>query len=191
MNTLFLDRDGVINRRIINGYVTRSEDFRFLPNVLESLALLASKFSHIFIVTNQQGIGKGIFDEKDLEKIHHYMLAEITRAGGRIDKIYFSPHLENENNPNRKPNIGMALLAKRDFPNIDFSHSIMVGDSLNDMLFGKKAGMKTVLLSQHTSLENKCLADEIFEDLWEFTHTTDKTEHHHPKNIEEFALLKF
>ena len=170
MAFLFLDRDGVINRQIIDGYVTKAEEFEFLPGVLETLAALAKKFARIIIITNQQGIGKGIFGEADLEKIHQYMLAEITKHGGHIDKIYFSPHLENENNPNRKPNIGMALQAKRDFPEINFSQSIMVGDSLNDMQFGKNAGMKTVFLNKgiSPSKEINDFADEIFVDLAEF-----------------------
>ena len=167
-NALLLDRDGVINRQIVGGYVTQPEEFEFLPNVLEALALLAEKFEHIFIVTNQQGIGKGVFSKTDLEKIHQNMLAEITKSGGRIDKIYFSPHLESENNPNRKPNIGMALQAKRDFPELDFSQSIMLGDSLGDMQFGKNAGMKTVLLNQKITKENSTLVDEVFSDLLAF-----------------------
>ena len=177
MVSLFLDRDGVINRQIIGGYVTKLEEFEFLPNVLEALVLLAKKFDRIIIVTNQQGIGKGIFSEADLEKIHQYMLAKITNAGGRIDKIYVSPHLESENSPNRKPNIGMALQAKRDFPEIDFSRSIMAGDSLIDMQFGKNAGMKTIFLSKSISLpkEISIFADEIFTDLADFAQTkTDK-----------------
>lgn len=170
MDSLFLDRDGVINRQIMGGYVTSIELFEFLPNVLEALALLAKKYEYIFIVTNQQGIGKGIFSEDDLAKVHQYMLDEIARTGGRIDKIYVSPYKESENNPNRKPNIGMALQAKRDFPNIDFSHSIMVGDSFCDMQFGKNAGMKTVFLNKNLPLrEEICsLADEIYVDLADF-----------------------
>jgi histidinol-phosphate phosphatase family protein len=170
MKTLFLDRDGVINRQIMDGYVTKTEAFEFLPNVLETLALLSKKFDRIIIVTNQQGIGKGIFSENDLEKIHQYMLSEIVKHGGRIDKIYFSPHLETENNSTRKPAIEMALQAKHDFPEIDFTQSTMVGDSLNDMQFGKNAGMKTVFLNKGISLskEIRDLADEFFEDLTEF-----------------------
>ena len=170
MKTLFLDRDGVINRHIIDGYVTQTEAFEFLPKVLEALAVLAQEFDRILIVTNQQGIGKGFFSIADLENIHQYMLAEIEKQGGRIDKIYFSPHLESENNPHRKPNIGMALQAKRDFPDIDFSSAIMVGDSLTDMQFGKNAGMKTVFLSKNIPLPNTIchLADAVFMDLADF-----------------------
>jgi histidinol-phosphate phosphatase family protein len=170
MKTLFLDRDGVINRQILDGYVTKAEEFEFLPGALEALAVLDKKFDRIIVVSNQQGIGKGIFSNGDLEKIHQYMISEITKKGGRIDKIYFSPYLESENNPNRKPGIGMALQAKRDFPAIDFSSSIMVGDSFVDMKFGKNAEMKTVFLSNNIppSKDICNLTDEIFVDLADF-----------------------
>ena len=166
-NTLFLDRDGVINRKINGGYVTKIEEFEFLPNVLEALAILAKKFEHIFIVTNQQGIGKGIFTMADLQKIHDYMLNKITKNGGRIDKIYVAPNLESENHINRKPQIGMALQAKEDYPAIDFSNSIMAGDALLDMQFGKNAGMTCVFLSNGSS-DNQVVADYTFCDLFEF-----------------------
>jgi histidinol-phosphate phosphatase family protein len=166
-NTLFLDRDGVINRQIIGGYVTKIEEFEFLPKVLEALAILSKKFEHIFIVTNQQGIGKGIFTMDDLEKIHAEMLEKITEKGGRIDKIYIASNLESENNINRKPQIGMALQAQKEYPNIDFSKSIMVGDSSLDMQFGKNAGMICALLSNENS-DNQNLADYIFVDLYQF-----------------------
>ena len=166
-NTLFLDRDGVINRQITGGYVTKIEEFEFLPKVLEALAILSKNFEHIFIVTNQQGIGKGIFTMNDLEKIHAEMLEKITEKGGRIDKIYAAPNLESENNINRKPQIGMALQAQKEHPDIIFSNAIMVGDSSLDMQFGKNAGMTCVLLSNE-NLDNQELADYVFEDLYQF-----------------------
>jgi len=166
-NTLFLDRDGVINRKINDGYVTNIEEFEFLPNVLEALAILSQRFQYLFIVTNQQGIGKGIFSMDKLLDIHRCMLEKIEKNGGRIDKIYVAPNLESENSMNRKPQLGMAWQAKKDFPNIDFKRSIMIGDSAIDMQFGKNAGMTTVFLSNHLS-ENHVNADYIFQDLFDF-----------------------
>ena len=166
-NTLFLDRDGVINRQIIGGYVTKIEEFEFLPKVFEALEILSKKFEHIFIVTNQQGIGKGIFTMDDLEKIHADMLEQISEKGGRIDKIYVAPNLESEHSINRKPQIGMALQAKKDYPNIDFSKSIMVGDSVLDMQFGKNAGMTCVFLTNGYS-DNQDFADYSRNNLYEF-----------------------
>jgi len=166
-NTLFLDRDGVINRKINDGYVTNIEEFEFLPSVLEALAILSNKFQYLFIVTNQQGIGKGIFSMDDLREIHHFMIKQIVQNGGRIDKIYVAPNLESENSMNRKPQLGMAWQAKKDFPDIDFKRSIMIGDSAIDMQFGKNAGMTTVFLSNGTS-GNQENADYIFQDLFDF-----------------------
>jgi len=167
-NTLFLDRDGVINRKIDGGYVTKIEEFEFLPKVLEALAVLAQKFERIFIVTNQQGIGKGIFTMDDLQKVHAYMLEKITENGGRIDKIYVAPNLESENHINRKPLPGMALQAQKDYPDIDFSKSVMVGDSLSDMKFGKNAGMTCVFLTDKTP-DNHEFINYTFNNLYDFS----------------------
>lgn len=146
--TLFLDRDGVINKKIDNDYVKHWVEFEFLEGVLESLKYFGSVFGKIVVVTNQQGIGKKLYRLEDLEIIHKNMLYEVEYHGGRIDKVYFSPHLASENHPNRKPGIGMALEAKKDFTDIDFSKSIMIGDSMSDMEFGRKAGMKTIFISE-------------------------------------------
>jgi D-glycero-D-manno-heptose 1,7-bisphosphate phosphatase len=104
-------------------------------------------FGRIVIVTNQQCIGKGIIDEDKLNSIHDFMLTEIKKQGGRIDKIYFAPQLATENSEMRKPKTGMAMQAKEDFDDIDFKKSIIVGDSLTDMEFGQKMGMKTVFIT--------------------------------------------
>lgn len=142
--TLFLDRDGVINTRIENDYVKTPEEFHFLPGVTEAIAKLSGIFGKIIVVTNQQGIGKGIYSHEDLAEIHRGMVAGIEASGGRVDAVFYAPQLAAENSPMRKPGIGMALTAKEKFPSIDFSKSIMVGDTLSDMLFAKSAGMKSV-----------------------------------------------
>lgn len=145
--TLFLDRDGVVNERLPGNYVKSPEEFRFLSGTPGAIASLSEIFGRIVIVTNQQGIGKGLMTEEDLYIIHGFMMNEIQDAGGTIDAIYFSPHLEQENHPMRKPDTGMALLAKQDFPEIDFKRSVMVGDGLHDMAFGRKLGMICVYIS--------------------------------------------
>ena len=169
--TLFLDRDGVINRQIIGGYVTRLEEFEFLPGVLDAMAILAQQFDYIFVVTNQQGIGKGVFSINDLNQIHSYMLEKINQSGGRIDKIYFCPELESANSQNRKPNPGMGLHALQEFPDIDLNATIMVGDSLLDMQFGKKLDIKTVFLTNGKLLspEIEAIANQTFTDLLDFS----------------------
>ena len=169
--TLFLDRDGVINRRIIDDYVKTLADFIFLEKVPESIKLLSKFFGRIFIVTNQQGIGKGLMTVDDLHLVHQYLVKEIESVGGRIDQIYFCPELAEANHPDRKPEIGMALKAKNDFPEINFSKSIMVGDSISDMEFGLNAGMKNVFIKSGLALDPKVmnLTENILESLNEFT----------------------
>lgn len=163
--TLFLDRDGVINRRIPGGYVSKPGEFVFLPGVREAIRDLSKIFDRIIVVTNQQGIGKKIMTEKQLALVHHFMLEGIDSAGGRIDAIYHSPFLESDNNSFRKPGIGMALQAQHDFPEITFRKSIMVGDSASDIEFGKNAGMITVLVSGREE-ETQQNPDHIFDNLY-------------------------
>ena len=150
-NTLFLDRDGVINRLRPNDYVKCWEEFEFLPDILTVIASLSSSFKYIIIVTNQRGVGKGLMSEKDLLEIHHKMLNEIQKHGGRIDKIYYCTAID-DTDPFRKPNTGMALQAKSDFKDIDFSRSIMIGDSESDVLFAKNAGIKILKITSNTSI---------------------------------------
>lgn len=163
--TLFLDRDGVINKRIENGYVLNLNMFEFIDGVLESLSLLSEIFRRIIVVTNQRAIGKGLMTEEDLKQIHNYMLREITSSGGRIDAIFYCPHdYEKEICSCRKPSIGMALKAKRMFPDIEFKKSIVVGDSQTDMEFAKNIGAVSVYvgnenLSDHSILKFKNLKD--------------------------------
>jgi D-glycero-D-manno-heptose 1,7-bisphosphate phosphatase len=169
--TLFLDRDGVINRRIIGRYVTRWEEFEFLHGVLEASKILARAFGRIVVVSNQQGIGKGIMTEVDLDKIHSSMVRQIEGARGRIDLVLFSPHLKEEGSRMRKPDIGMALEAKRKFPEIDFGKSVMAGDSGSDMMFGRNAGMKTILINNDSEEIEKMngLYELTFPDLISFS----------------------
>lgn len=158
--TLFLDRDGVINERIVDGYVKTVEEFIFNDGVLDTIKRLSEVFGRVVVVTNQQGIGKGLMTEEDLKKVHDYMLSEIEKAGGRIDNIYFAPRLASPTNELRKPNIGMAIQAQKDFPEINFSKSVMIGDSSSDIEFGKNAGMKTIFVGKENDL-----ADEVIPSL--------------------------
>ncbi len=164
--TLFLDRDGVINKKLENDYVKHWIEFEFLEGVIDALKSLNARFGIIVVVTNQQGIGKGLYRTEDLELIHKNMIYEIEYLGGRIDKVYFSPYLNSENHSTRKPGIGMALEAKNDFPSIDFSKSIIVGDSLSDMEFGRNVGMKTAFISEDKI--NDARIDFQFSSLAEF-----------------------
>lgn len=144
--TLFLDRDGVINRRIPDAYVTTPEDFEFLPGVLDMVSDLSKMFRHLIIVTNQQGIGRGIMTTEQLDAVHDHMLSAITRAGGCIDGIYYCGDLAQQSGNCRKPSPVMAYRAQRDFHDIIFTKSIMIGDTIADIGFGQNLGMKTILV---------------------------------------------
>lgn len=144
--TLFLDRDGVINVRFPGDYVKRVDEFEFLPGAPEAIARFSKLFGRIIVVTNQQGIARGVYSHEDLGDIHSHMQTEIEKAGGKIDRVYYAHQAAAENSPMRKPGTGMGLQAQTDFPGIDFSRSIMVGDSQSDMEFGKALGMKVIFL---------------------------------------------
>ncbi|WP_343671249.1 HAD-IIIA family hydrolase [Chitinophaga sp.] len=143
--TLFLDRDGVMNEEIKDGYVLHWDMFRFSEGVLAALPVLGARFGRIIITTNQRCIGKGLLTEEGLATIHAHMLAEIRNHGGRIDAIYHCPDVNNDS-PCRKPQPGMAMQAQSDYPEIVFSKSVMVGNTMGDMKFGKQLGMKTVFI---------------------------------------------
>ena len=144
-DTLFLDRDGVINRWLPGDYVRSWEQFVFLPGILESLRKWALHFKHIIIVSNQRGVGKGKMSQEELDKVHARMLEDIRQAGGRIDAIYTCTELDRDH-PMRKPQSGMFLAACRDYPDIAPERSLMLGDSEYDREFAANCGMPFVLM---------------------------------------------
>ncbi len=146
--TLFLDRDGVINKRLMADYVKNTNEFELLEGVANAIAAANQIFGKVVVVTNQQGIGKKVMTERNLSDIHAYCDKLLHVAKARIDGYYFAPELAAETNVLRKPNSGMGLQAKADFPEIDFNKSVMVGDSDSDIEFGKRLGMKTVFIGE-------------------------------------------
>jgi HAD superfamily hydrolase (TIGR01662 family) len=144
-DTLFLDRDGVINRWLPGEYVRTWDQFVFLPGILECLRMWAARFRHVIVVSNQRGVDKGKMTQEDLEAVHTRMRAEIERAGGRIDAIYTCCELDKEH-PMRKPQPGMFFAACRDFPDIAPERSVMLGDSDYDRAFAANCGMPFVLM---------------------------------------------
>lgn len=146
---LFLDRDGVLNRHILGDYVRSWDMWEWIEGVLPKMSELAQRYKRIFIVSNQQGVGKGRMTQADLDDIHRRMMADITAAGGRIDGIYTCTELESSHSVMRKPEIGMALQAKRDFPEVDFSRAVMVGDNVTDMYFARNAQMRAVYITKN------------------------------------------
>jgi D-glycero-alpha-D-manno-heptose 1-phosphate guanylyltransferase len=143
--TLFLDRDGVINEERLGQYVLHWGEFIFSKGVLEVFKKLSDHFGRVIVVSNQRGVGKGLMTEEALQSIHLEMQREVEIVNGKIDKIYYCTE-KDDKCFNRKPNPGMALQAREDFPDIDFSKTIMVGNKPSDMKFGRAAGVYTVFV---------------------------------------------
>ena len=163
--TLFIDRDGVINEEKHEDYIHTWDEFRFYPEAKIALKIFAETFGKIIVITNQRGVGKGVTRLEDVETIHRNMLAEIANDGGRIDKVYFCPELESEN---RKPNPGMGFQALKDFPEIDVKKSIMIGNTLSDMEFGRNLGVAATIFVTTTRPETPIphsSIDFVFDDI--------------------------
>ncbi len=149
---VFLDRDGVLNRKAPpTQYITRPEDLVVLPGVGEAVAGLNRSARKIIVVTNQRGIALGLYSRDDLDRIHDKLRTELATHGGHLDAIYVCPHEAGQCNC-RKPLTGLFEQAFRDFPEATPDRSVMVGDSLRDIEAGIRAGMATVLITSESSL---------------------------------------
>lgn len=138
---LFLDRDGVIN--VDKGYVSRVQDFEFCGGIFELCRFFLARDYEIFIITNQSGIARGFYSEKDFANLSEFMLESFEKQGVAIKKIYHCPHLENCEC--RKPKPGMIVRAGEEF-DIDLANSIFIGDNLTDMQAGARAGISRLCL---------------------------------------------
>ena len=146
LRTVFLDRDGVINRKMPEGqYVTSWQHFDLLAGVPEAIARLNQAGLRVLVVTNQRGIALGLYTAADVDAIHAQLQAVFAQSGARIDGFYFCPHDKRECNC-RKPLPGLFEQARAQFPEIDPSTSIMIGDSLSDIEFGRNLGMRTIFI---------------------------------------------
>jgi len=147
---VFLDRDGNINRDV--GYPTSFESIEIYPYSFEAVKKLNEAGLLAVVVTNQSGIGRGLLKEQDLEEIHHRMSREFNVHNAHIDGFYYCPHYIHSFDPKykkkcscRKPNPEMGLSAAKDL-DINLSGSYMVGDKIEDLLFGRNIGARPVLV---------------------------------------------
>ncbi len=170
--TLFIDRDGVINYEKANDYIHTWDEFAFYEMAKKSFEIFAKVFKYIIVITNQKGVGKGLTKETDLHFIHQNMKLEIEKGYGRIDAIYYCSDIDNDS-PNRKPNPGMGLQALKDFEDINFSKSIMVGNNISDMQFGKNLGSYTIFLkTTHPNFDTSDKTiDAAYDTLYQFALT--------------------
>jgi len=150
---IFLDRDGVINKRMPpHEYAKNVADFEFLPGAVASLKKLKDAGYKIFLVTNQAGIAKGLMSEADLQKIHEYMFGELAKAGTTIDGIYFCSHGYSDGCDCRKPKPGLFFKAARE-NFLDLTKTLFIGDSETDAEAALAAGCKFELASGTRTLE--------------------------------------
>lgn len=145
-DTLFLDRDGVLNRHLPGDYVKSWAQWEWMPGMLQELPKWAAKFRHIVLVSNQRGVGKGVMTDEALSRVHAQMMAEVLEAGGRIDLI-LSCTAVSDDDSRRKPNTGMFREACALFPDIDAKSSVMLGDTQTDAAFASNCGMPFILLN--------------------------------------------
>ena len=139
---LFLDRDGVINRKA-DGYITDERDFELLEDAARAARLARSKGYVVVVVTNQSAVGRGIMTAGQLERIHAHMEAELAHAGAKLDAIYCCTHAPDDQCACRKPGTAMIEAAVRDL-GIDIDGSLLVGDSKTDMEAAQRAGLRGV-----------------------------------------------
>lgn len=173
LKTVFLDRDGVLNEKMPEGqYVTSWSEFRLLPGVTEAIGRLNRFGVRVVLVSNQRGVALGLYTVADVEAIHAELHDLLKRHGAHLDGYYFCSHDELKCNC-RKPLPGLFQQAVADFPEITAATSVMIGDSLSDIEFGRRLGMLTVLLdgatddSQRNSKEAQELADLRYSSLGE------------------------
>ncbi len=171
LRTIFLDRDGVLNEKMPEGrYVTAWTEFRLLPGVPRAVASLNQAGLRVIVVSNQRGISLGLYSSADVESIHTRLLDELKAHGASIDAFYFCPH-DKQVCECRKPLPGMFDQARQDFSDIEPETSLMIGDSLSDVEFGKRVGMRTVFIQGDPTLRKAgtekaaSLADATFASL--------------------------
>jgi D-glycero-D-manno-heptose 1,7-bisphosphate phosphatase len=145
MKIVFLDRDGVINQRLIGDYVKQWSEFRFIPYAKRAIRKLTKAGYRIHIVSNQQGVGKGLMTKKELDMVTHRMLAEIKQSGGRINSIAYCLHTEADKCSCRKPKSGLLLYTAKKYK-FKLSDCWMVGDGERDIAAGAAVGCKTILI---------------------------------------------
>jgi len=175
MKVVFLDRDGVINEFPGNGlYVTKVKDFHFLPRALQALRRLTEAGYHVFVISNQAGVGKGVFSRTKLDSITAAMLKGVEAAGAKIDGVYYCTCKSSDACNCRKPRLGNVIEAMKKLHRTidDARHAYFVGDTEVDIKAGCNAGCTTIFaLSGREDREYMkrwdVTPDHIVEDLYD------------------------
>lgn len=169
---VFLDRDGTIN--VEKNYLYKISDFEFIPGAVEAIKLLKDRMYKVIIVSNQAGIARGYYTERDVDRLHEWMVSELKKKGVVIDDIYYCPHHEEYGLDEykvdcscRKPKTGMFTQGMQRF-NINPAESYTIGDRESDLIAGKSAGTKTILVKTgYGQTVGNIYADYICSDLLE------------------------
>ncbi len=152
---VFLDRDGVINRKMPEGrYVTSTDELELCHGAAAAISRLNEAGIKVVTVTNQRGIALGLCSEEELAEIHRHLQALLAPEGAHLDAIYYCPH-DRVGCDCRKPKPGMFLQAFRDFPGCGPENSLMVGDSLSDIEAARNLGMTTVFIDGDPATQPK------------------------------------
>ena len=180
---IFIDRDGVINHDPIGDYIKTWADFRFCDGVLEALAQLTQYGFKIVIVSNQAGIGDGVYPKSELKEITQKMIAEIERHGAKVEKIYYCLHGKQAHCNCRKPKTGLFEQAAKDY-SFEKNKTYLIGDKLTDIEAGKRFGLKTIMvMTGHGKLDKPRITeaskpDLMFENLQSAVHYLMNAEPH-------------
>jgi D-glycero-D-manno-heptose 1,7-bisphosphate phosphatase len=162
---VFLDRDGVINRKAPEGeYIERWDERLILPGVGDAITKLNAAGYRVFVVTNQRGIARGKVSLSDLNQIHERLIDRLAQSGAIIERIYYCPHGLDEACECRKPEPGMLRRAVAEY-HVEPAISWMVGDSPADVLAGQKAGCRTVLIREGVNHAQDGQADVVAANL--------------------------
>ncbi|MFH0824201.1 MAG: HAD family hydrolase [Pseudomonadota bacterium] len=189
---VFLDRDGVINRKLPEDrYVRSVDEFHFLPGVMQALGVLRELGFLLVVVTNQRGIARGMMTEKDLDDVHAFMRDQAAKWGTPLDAVYHCPHDKWENCSCRKPKPGMLIQASLDL-DIDVARSYLAGDSDSDIKAGIAAGARTVrILPDDGTRDAEVSPDISSEGLPNETESSAKTMAKVPADFTFPSLLEF
>lgn len=142
---IFLDRDGVINERIVGGFVTCWDEFRFLPGIPQALAALSRPQLPMIVISNQAGVSRRLVRPSTLKDLTERFVRALAKAGARIDAVYYCPHAPDDGCRCRKPQPGLLFAAARDW-RLDLRRSILIGDSARDLEAARAAGCRSLLL---------------------------------------------
>lgn len=163
---VFFDRDGIVNERLIGEYVRSVREFVFIDAITDVLSLVHARGYKAVLVSNQQGVGKGLMTMEDLREItEHFQRELVRRCGVSFDDIRYCTDLDSDNSPRRKPAPGMLLEAAAE-GDIDLSSSWMIGDSVSDVVAGRAAGVRTILVGDYEHVPEAdwivpCVADVL------------------------------